>query len=89
MGREWLERYGRCLLVQHEYHWGAEGEVSQPIEFHHHQSLDCWDEGPRIRTSVEDARMPSDNETKERGPVMHLTGVLCMKALSSRAAVTM
>ena len=68
MGREWLERYGRCLLVQHGYHWGVEGEVSQPIEFHHHQSLDCWNEGPRIRASVEDPRMPSDNGHKGKRP---------------------
>ncbi len=87
MGREGLERYERCLLGQHGHHWGAEGEVSQPIEFHHHQSLDCWNEGPRIKRSVDDPRMPSDNVTKEKRPVMHLTGGLRMKSLSSPAAV--
>ena len=31
--------------------------------------------------------MPNDNETKGKGPDMHLTGGLCMKARSSPAAV--
>ena len=86
MGREGLARYERCLLVQHGHHWGVEGEISQPIEYHHRRSLDCWNEGPRIKRSVDDPRMPSDNVTKEKRPFMHLTGGLCMKALSSLAA---
>lgn len=45
MGREGFERYERCPLVQHGYHWAAEGEVSQPIKFHHRQSLNYWQRG--------------------------------------------
>lgn len=45
MGREGFERYERCLLVQHGCHWAAEGEVSQPIEFHHRRSLNYWKRG--------------------------------------------
>ena len=89
MAREGLERYARCPLVQHGCHWEEEGEVSQPIGFHHHQSLNCWNEGPGIRSMVKGLRMPSDNETKAECPVMHLTGGLCMKSLSSSAAVEM
>ena len=49
--------------------------------------MDCSNEESRIKRSVDDPRMASDNVTKEKGPFMHLTDDLGMKALSSPVAV--
>ena len=51
--------------------------------------MDCWNEESHIKRSVDDGRMPSDSVTKEKGPFMHLTDDLGMKALSSPVVVNM